>query len=272
MTSQPKILVVDDERSIRLFLEEELSRRGYLVVCVETGEDALAQIARDEFDVALLDLKLPGISGLEVLHTLRRRWPDTGVIMLTAHATLESSIEALRQGAQDYLFKPCRPADLRESVRTALERRQQALRQRNLLVQLKQTMTRNLEELGEVISEPVEGHAAPPDPETPDKERFYQQGLLVIDQARHVITWHGRLLDLSPLEFEIVAYLARCAPKVVSAQELVRGVQGFDSDPWEASNLMRSHIHHIRQKVRAVTGAGELIRTVRGIGYALIVG
>lgn len=271
MSAQARILVVDDERSIRLFLEEELTRRGYEVTSVASGEEALARIERDEFDVALLDLKLPGIDGLQVLDAIRRRWPDTGVILLTAHASLESSIEALRQGAQDYLFKPCRPAELRESVQTALQRRQQALKQRSLLVQLKQTLARNLEELGEVIREPVDVVVPASEPETLDEDRFLQRGPLMIDQGRHIITWHGELLDLSPLEFDVVAYLARCAPRVVSPQELVREVQGFSSDPWEASNLMRSHIHHIRQKARAVTGSDSFIRTVRGIGYSLSV-
>ena len=81
----------------------------------------------------------------------RARSVLAGVILLTAHASLESSIEALRQGAQDYLFKPCRPAELRESVQTALLRRQQALKQHGLLLQLKQNLARNLEQIGEIM-------------------------------------------------------------------------------------------------------------------------
>ena len=106
--STARILVVDDESSIRLFLEETLTNDGHQVVSAVSGEEALVLIAEQSFDLALLDLNLTGIGGMEVLAALRRQSPDTVVIILTAHASLETAVEALRQGAHDYLFKPCK--------------------------------------------------------------------------------------------------------------------------------------------------------------------
>jgi len=108
MTTAAHILVVDDEAGVRFFLEQLLERDGHQVVAVESGEAALECIAAQEFDLVLVDLRLQGIGGMDVLAAVRDTAPDTPVIVLTAHASLESAMEALRQGAHDYLFKPVR--------------------------------------------------------------------------------------------------------------------------------------------------------------------
>lgn len=126
MAPAVKVLVVDDDPLVCKHLETVLTHEGYQVLAVDCGEDALAHIAAEQFDVALVDLKMPGIGGLEVLAELRRCSPDTVVIVLTGHATLETVFEALRQGAHDYLFKPCRAEELRASVREGLCRRGKA--------------------------------------------------------------------------------------------------------------------------------------------------
>jgi DNA-binding NtrC family response regulator len=147
MNTPAKILIVDDEDAIRLSLEELLTRDGYQVVAVESGERALAHIASHQFDLALLDLRLKGIGGTEVLAALREQALDTAVIVLTAHGSMETAINALRQGAHDYLLKPCDAGSLRESVRTALLRREREQRQRALLRQVEQNLTASLEEI-----------------------------------------------------------------------------------------------------------------------------
>ncbi|HRV96455.1 MAG TPA: response regulator, partial [Anaerolineae bacterium] len=116
MTSPARILVVDDEENIRSSLQEMLSLTGYNVIAVESGEAALKLIAgQEKFDLALIDIKLEGLTGIEVLAMLRRLTPETVVIILTANASLETAVEALRYGAHDYLFKPCKPTELQES-------------------------------------------------------------------------------------------------------------------------------------------------------------
>lgn len=130
MAAQANILVVDDDPLARKHLETVLTPEGYRVVTVSSGEEALACIADEAFDVALVDLRLDGMGGMELLAALRERTPTTSVVVITAHPSLETVFTALRQGAHDYLFKPCRIGDVRESVRQALAKRQGALAQR----------------------------------------------------------------------------------------------------------------------------------------------
>ena len=124
-----KILAVDDEPGVRYFIEETLASSGYQVVTADCGEAALDLISTQEFDIALLDLKMSGIDGLEVLATLRQRSSNTVAIVLTGHGSMETAVEALRQGAHDYLLKPCDPEQLRESVRAGLEKHWRKLQQ-----------------------------------------------------------------------------------------------------------------------------------------------
>jgi DNA-binding response OmpR family regulator len=253
---RPTILVVDDESGIRYYLERFLTREGYQVTTVPDGETALKRLAVEEFDVVLLDLKMRGVGGLEVLSELHQTWPATTVIILTAYASLESAVEALRSGAHDYLFKPCNTDDLRESIRTGLLRRHEQL-------QLRQRPAKTVEPKAAV------SQASSSAVMTSTPERFLQHAGLIIDSIRHVITVDGVLLDLTPTEFNLLAYLVREVPRVVPPIELIREVQGYDSDSREASETIRSHMYHIRQRIQAITDR-PVIRTVRGVGYALI--
>lgn len=130
MAAKAKILVVDDDALVCSYLDQVLTHEGHHVLTVESGEAALAYIATQEFDLALIDLKMDGVGGMEVLAAMRQQWPDTIVILLTGHPTLETVFEALKQGAYDYMFKPCRIPELRESVGKGLAQRQQLLQQR----------------------------------------------------------------------------------------------------------------------------------------------
>ena len=244
------ILVVDDEEGIRYFLERFLTREGYQVVTASSGEAALARLASTEFDVVLLDLKMKGMGGMEVLADLRQRWPATSVIILTAHASLESAVEALRCGAHDYLFKPCKTLDLRESVRAGLIKRREQLQLRQLIA-------------GPITLELPAGAI-----ETTRAGRFLQHSGLIVDPIRHIVTLDGVLLELSPTEFDLLAYLVSEVPRVVSPQELIREVQGYTSDAQEAAETIRSHMYHIRRKMQTAAGH-SVILTVRGIGYTL---
>jgi DNA-binding response OmpR family regulator len=264
MVPRVKILVVEDEAGIRFFLERLLTQDGYQVVPVESGEAALEHIAAEEFDLALIDLKLKGIGGMEVLAALRQQSPNTIAIVLTAYASLQTAVEALRQGAHDYLFKPCKTIELRESIRTGLLKRQQELWQRDLLSEVENTLTSSLRESPATATPSI-----PPEP-TGEQMRFLQQGGLIVDFMRHVITLDGHLLELSPTEFNLLAYLVSEAPRVVSPQELTRGAQGYECEPWEARDTVRFHIYRIRRKVKEATGRTDVIRTVRGVGYTIV--
>ena len=276
MSAKANILVVDDEIAIRFSIEEALTRDGYEVTTAESGEAALAKLANQNFDLALIDLRLPGIGGMGVLTEIRKKSPETLVIVLTAHASLETAVEALRQGAHDYLFKPCKTVELRESIRRGLTNRQKNLRQRNLLQQLEQHLSTSLEDIRativddqgnpqEVVAEELVKAELTEEPQG----RFLQRGPLIVDFLRHVITFDDQLLELSPTEFNLLAYLISEAPRVIPPQELVREVQGYESEQWEASETVRYHIYRIRQKIKAVNKKTNIIHTVRGIGYTI---
>ncbi len=117
------ILIVDDDVSVLHFLARLLTKEGYTVTTSTSGEDALTHIEAQDFDLALVDLRMPQMDGIDVLAELRQRSPDTAAIILTAHGSIESAAEAVRQGASDYLLKPCKSDDLRVSVQDTLERR-----------------------------------------------------------------------------------------------------------------------------------------------------
>ncbi|MBN1955388.1 MAG: response regulator transcription factor [Anaerolineae bacterium] len=258
-----KILVVDDDPAIRFYLEEVLERDGHRVVAVDSGEAALEKIGRQEFDLALIDLKMGKVGGLDVLQALAQQAPETVVIILTGHASLETAVHVLRHGAHDYLFKPCRTVELRGSVQRGLLKRRRLLQQRALLEHL----GGGAQEYGTAAGHVSAMLDAPPVTEA--QARFIQQGSLIVDLMRHVATLEGQLLDLSPTEFDLLSYMAGEAPRVLSPQELVREVQGYESDPREAGDLVRYHIYRLRRKIKKITGRADIIRTVRRVGYTL---
>jgi DNA-binding response OmpR family regulator len=246
MDTAATILLLDDEQAVLHFFERVLVEDGYQVITASSGAAALQVIAAREFDLALLDLRLKDMSGMDVLLQLHRRWPDTPAIIITAHGSLDTSIQALRHGAHDYLLKPCSVDDLRQSVQTGLRRRQETGRR--------------------IVAEPIGAGSVPAvDVRAPVVQ---QRTRVLIDPIRHTATLDDALLDLSPVEFNVLAYLAGEAPRVVAAEEIAREVQGYREVPDEAYDTVRSHIYHIRTKLRAATGR-DIIRTVRGVGYAL---
>ncbi|MBW2574535.1 MAG: response regulator [Deltaproteobacteria bacterium] len=106
MTEGIKILLVDDEKAFIELMAKRLRRRKQYVITAESGPEALAQMENESFDVVICDVKMPGMNGIEVLQEIKHRFPDTEVIMLTGHATIESGLEGVRFGAFDYLMKP----------------------------------------------------------------------------------------------------------------------------------------------------------------------
>jgi DNA-binding NtrC family response regulator len=122
------LLLVDDDEAFRQVMAGELSRLGYEVSAAGTGEDAIARVAAQEPEVVLLDLRLPGMGGLETLKAIQAAAPTTEVIMLTGHGSIDTAIESIRMGACDYVVKPCPLDELQVRLQRALERR--SLRQR----------------------------------------------------------------------------------------------------------------------------------------------
>lgn len=275
MVAPAKILVVDDELSIRLTVTEMLSRDGYQVTLAENGQAALNLIATQVFDLALIDLKLGDMDGTEILEALHHRSPDTIAIMLTAHGSLESAVTALREEAHDYLLKPCSPSKLRESIRQGLLKRQREIVHRDSL-QLAQHLSVYLQNIqAYIVEQPPQLSVKPPadSSEAPveEQKRFLRyNNRLVVDFFRHIITLDDHLLELSPTEFNLLVHLIREAPRIISPQELLREVQGYVGEPWQASEIVRAHISHLRRKLKVTAQGDDIIRTVRGVGYTLV--
>ncbi|HKF66809.1 MAG TPA: sigma-54 dependent transcriptional regulator, partial [Vicinamibacterales bacterium] len=133
---RPRILVVDDERSMRELLAIVLRREGYDVLLAESGKSAIATLEKEPVDILISDIKMPDLSGVEVLRAAKRVDQDILGIMITAFASTETAVEAMRLGACDYLSKPFDVDLLRMKVREKIENRQ--LRQENVL--LKRTL------------------------------------------------------------------------------------------------------------------------------------
>jgi DNA-binding NtrC family response regulator len=119
-----QVLVVDDERPTRVLMERELPQSGCVVVAVSNGEEALEVLSKQDFDVVLLDLKMPGLGGMETLRRLRSSAVTAEVVILTGHPEIDSAIEAMKLGAYDYLTKPFKLSDVEAVLRRATEKRQ----------------------------------------------------------------------------------------------------------------------------------------------------
>jgi DNA-binding response OmpR family regulator len=228
-------LVVDDEDALRFFIQETLRRAGHEVEGAASGEEAMERLRDTHYDLVMLDLMLGGrVDGLKVLEMTRWRWPDTVVVILTAHGSLESAMDAIREGVDGYLLKPVEPADLRQAVSQALDRRR-------TLAQAREAK-----------------------PET----HILEGGPFVVDLKKHEATQDGAPLDLTPREFSLLVHLMRNADRAISPQELVRVVREYDPvDAFEARDICKWYIHRLRRKVEPDPSSPRYVLNVRGVGY-----
>jgi DNA-binding NtrC family response regulator len=116
-----KVLVIEDDEVLRQLLIDVLSDQGYVVEAAETGEDGLKLMEADVFDIVLLDINLPGMDGMDVLRLAPARQPDAQVVMMTAFGTVDTAVEAMKQGAFDYINKPFSTDELLLTITRALE-------------------------------------------------------------------------------------------------------------------------------------------------------
>lgn len=128
MSEKTKILVVDDEEVVRYSYARSLSGRHCLVEAAQNGQEALQLLGQGDFDLVLLDLRMPGMDGLTVLKTIKEQWPDSEVIVITGYPSVESAKQAVALGAYDYLAKPAGPDDLINAASSALLHKQWTLR------------------------------------------------------------------------------------------------------------------------------------------------
>lgn len=232
-----KILIVDDEEAVRFFTADALSRVGWDVYEAESGEAALAMLSKTSYDVILLDLRMPGIDGLTVMRQTKERWPDVMIIIMTAYASLDSAIEAVRQGAFDYLRKPCSVDDIMSCVNRAMAK--------------KETLSR----------QPAD---ATDSGATQDDGTIITSGQLKIDQGSHAVSLNDQPVSLTPTEYELLEIMAQTPGQPISLKNLIEDGLGYDSNDPQAQETLRVHISRLRRKLES-----KYIVTIRGGGYAL---
>src|SRR5512143_1705313 len=136
MNSNGHILIIDDEASLRQTMARILQRAGYEVTTAATGQEGLALTSEQAFDLIYLDIRMPDVSGLELLKTIHAKLPDLPVILFTAQPDLNSAVEALRRGATDYLLKPLKPQAVIERTQAILVNKQVERRKREIQRQI----------------------------------------------------------------------------------------------------------------------------------------
>jgi len=256
MTS-PRILIVDDEESICFVLQRALRNEGYILETAVNGQDAIDKLHQHSYDVMLLDLHMEPVNGMTVFAAARELDENIMVIILTAHGSLETSIEALRHGAFDYLFKPASPDVIRRRVRKCLEKRQQLRKREQILNQIESL--RHL--LDTMEDEPLIQN------ETADQQRFIHSKPLVIDTYYQAVTFSDNVLELTTTEYNLLLCLVKNSPHPVSPRQLVQEAMGYDSEDHEAREIVKFHIYQLRQKLEPIPQKPKHIKTMRYKGY-----
>jgi DNA-binding response OmpR family regulator len=244
-----KILIVDDEEVARLTLAEILRLEGYEIKSVGSGEAALELLRCEPFDIMILDLKMGGMSGMDLLRAVVDSLPTLSVIVMTAYGTIDSAIQAIRYRVHDYLLKPASPEQVLESIENALE---------------KKRMARETGVSEESISERVyDEHARP------SGKMDILPGGSQLSWDKRQISWETGSLSLTPTEARLLKILFDRKNEMVSHSELVYLIQGYRIDTEEAAKILRPVVSRLRQKLSSVPDWGDRIKNVRGAGYVL---
>jgi DNA-binding response OmpR family regulator len=229
-----KILVIDDENTLRHFLRLHLQEHGYQVTEAPDGQTAFELIEGNTFDVALIDLHLTDMDGLDIMRHLRREAPETSVIILTAYASVGSAVEALRQGAHDYVTKPFDTAELLASVADSIARQ-----------------------------------TASPTEQPADQPQILEVKDLRLNRASRQVTRNGEVINLTPTEFDILATLMAQPDTAVDAITLIKEVRGYEATESDARAIARVHVHRLRHKLETNPSEPEYVTTVAGGRYLM---
>ncbi|WP_448059037.1 response regulator [Cellulomonas hominis] len=230
-----RILLVEDEESYRDPLAYQLVREGFEVATAATGPEGIEEFDRNGADLVLLDLMLPGLSGIEVCRQLRAR-SDVPVIMLTAKDGEIDKVVGLEIGADDYVTKPYSFRELLARVRAVLRRR-------------------------------TAGSAAPNGDEDEQDDDVLVAGPVRMDVERHTVEVAGRSVAFPLKEFELLELLLRNAGRVLTRGQLIDRIWG--SDYVGDTKTLDVHVKRVRAKIEQDPGAPTLLLTVRGLGYRL---
>jgi two-component system, OmpR family, response regulator len=228
--NKQKILIVEDEEKIARVLELELTYEGYEVGKALDGTEGFRLFQEQSWDLILLDVMLPGISGIEVLRRIRSSDSHTVVIMLTAKDSVEDKVSGLDLGANDYVTKPFQIEELLARIRASLR------------------LTRQKQD-------------------TPERTQdWLTVGDLKLSESTHEVIRGEDIIELTPREFELLAYLMKHHRQVLNREQLLNGVWGYDY--FGDTNVVDVYIRYLRNKIDKPYKSA-LIQTIRGVGYVL---
>ncbi|MBN1305946.1 MAG: response regulator transcription factor [Anaerolineales bacterium] len=259
-----KILIIDDEDSLRKTLARILQQAGFEVMTAESGEQGLEYLDSLHFDLVYLDLRMPGLAGLDALNLIHMHYPVLPVVLFTAQPDVNSAVEALRRGATDYLLKPLKPEVVIERTKSILASQQKERRKREIQSQIEALQA----ELRSLDRDEVVGPVASPLNSAAD--RFLKCGELMLDLHARRLKKGAQVISPPPTSFDYLLVLARHAPNVVDYQTLVTEAQGYLASEQEARELVKWHIHQLRQAIEADVRKPAYLINVRGIGYRLV--
>lgn len=234
------ILVVDDEPVARQSLTDILKLEGHIVASAPNGQAAVEHVRMHPVDLMVVDLRMPGMDGLEVIQVVNQVSPETEVILLTAYGSTETAIQALRLRIHDYLLKPASPSQVVASVTKGLVRRAARMKAHSAVDSAD-------------VEEPV--------------AVFTLKDGTVVDLSRRQIRHRNKLEHLTPAEGRLLKILMENEGKVFSHRELVLLVQGYDTSQREAPEILRPLVSRLRHKIDQFPSLSERVVSVRGTGY-----
>ncbi len=226
---KPKILIVEDEEKIARVLELELTYEGYEVGKAMDGLEGFRLFQEQNWDVILLDVMLPGISGIELLRRIRLSDQQTCVILLTAKNSVEDKVSGLDFGANDYVTKPFEIEELLARIRASLR-----LNRPRVTAEINQ--------------------------------KWLTVADIKLSEITHEVLKSENNIELTPREFDLLAYLMKHARQVLTREQLLNGVWGYDY--FGDTNIVDVYIRYLRNKIDKPYDK-RLIHTVRGVGYVL---
>ncbi|NMG49060.1 response regulator [Azoarcus communis] len=228
-----RILLIDDDVELTTMLSQYLAHEGFEVHAAHDGESGIEELARRPYEIAVLDIMMPGLSGLETLQHIRQQ-SRVPVLMLTARGDGIDKVTGLNLGADDYVAKPCSPAELLARIRAILRRTQSTI----------------------------------PADAPPDTPRKLQAGPLELWPGSRQATWHGAPLELTGTEFMLLEVLARHVGNLVSKQDI--SMEAFNRPLTRFDRRIDVHISAIRQKLGNRPDGQPWIQNVRGLGYQFL--
>lgn len=265
MSSENTILIIDDESNLRYTLSLILQRAGYQVTAAASTREARQFLQTGPFDLVFLDLKMPEEDGMSFLPDIRKLYPEMPVIILTAHATLSSAIEAVRLGARDYILKPIDPEEILNRTQELLAQVRAPQRRRKIVSQIQELLgeLNNTDPTPESSTEvATENHES--------AGRFLRRGQIALDMYTHHALIDGRDIAIPPTTFDFLVTLLRHSPDPVAYETLVAESQGYNLSRIEASEMARWQIHELRKAIEPNPAKPQFIITVRDIGYRLV--